>query len=166
MHEAVRRDPIHPFSRKLPAKRNLAVPSMSQSHDSHRKAHSSAILLATLIEGFRGFFVVVWPSKFFRRASARPRRRVPARQSLCNWRPKPIVPNRKSHTETCCFTDRCACSVIRHSSSRNNFNPHSRTFSIAARIRRTSVFLQVSLSKIRGDIHVYPTCTWLAADFR
>jgi hypothetical protein len=38
--------------------------------------------------------------------------------------------------------------------------------SIAARARRTSGFLQVSLSKIRGCIDVGPTGTWLAADFR
>jgi hypothetical protein len=76
---------------------------------------------------------------------------VPARQNRGDFRRKLIVSTRKSQTETCCITYRCACSVIRHSSSRNNFNPHSRTFSIAARARRTSGFLQVSLSKIRGE---------------
>jgi hypothetical protein len=59
----------------------------------------------------------------------------------------------------------CACSFNRRSSSRNDFNPHS-LLSKAARIRRTSTFLEVSLSKIRGDIQVVATCTWLAADFR
>jgi len=91
---------------------------------------------------------------------------VPARQNLRNCRPKPIAPTRQSQAETCCITHRGASSVIRQPSSRNDFNPNSRTFSIAARIRPTSGFLQVSLSKIRGYIDVGLSCTWLAADFR
>ena len=91
---------------------------------------------------------------------------MPARQNLRNCRPKPIAPTRQSQAETCCITHRGASSVIRQPSSRNDFNPNSRTFSIAARIRPTSGFLQVSLSKIRGYIDVGLSCTWLAADFR
>jgi len=91
---------------------------------------------------------------------------VPARQNLGNRKPELIVSTGKSHAETCYITYRDACSPIRHLSSRNNFNPHSRTFSIAARVRRTSGFLQVSLSKIRGYIGVGSACLWLAADFR
>src|SRR5262249_49155137 len=63
VHEAVRRDPADPLSRKPPAKRNLAVPSMPYSHDPHRKANSRSTLLAILVGGFREFFVVVWPSE-------------------------------------------------------------------------------------------------------
>jgi hypothetical protein len=59
----VRRDPADPLSRKQPAKRNLAVPSLSHSHDPHRKANSSATLLAILVGGFRELFLVVWPSE-------------------------------------------------------------------------------------------------------
>jgi hypothetical protein len=84
---------------------------------------------------------------------------VPARQNLGKYKPKLIVSTRKSQAETCRITFRCACSVIQHFSSRNDFNPHSRTFSIAARLRRTSGFLQVSLSKIRGYIDVASTST-------
>src|SRR5262249_43150415 len=65
VHEAVRRALPDPFSRKRPAKRNLAVPSMSHSHDPHRKANSSSTLLAILLGGFREFFVVVRPSEIF-----------------------------------------------------------------------------------------------------
>ena len=61
MLEAVRRDPADPLARKPPAKRNLAVPSMSHSHDPHRKANGRSTLLAILIGGFRKLFVVVWP---------------------------------------------------------------------------------------------------------
>jgi hypothetical protein len=75
-------------------------------------------------------------------------------RSKDHCRPKPIVSTRKSQAETCRITCRCACSLIWHLSSRNDFNPHSHTFSIAARVRRTSGFLQVSLSKIRGYIDV------------
>ena len=89
-----------------------------------------------------------------------------ARQNRRNCRANPIGPTRKSQTETYCITYRCAWSPIRHLSSRDDFNPHSRTFSIAARVRRTTGFLQVSLSKIRGYIDVRPACTCLAADFR
>jgi hypothetical protein len=65
VHEAISRGPADPLSRRQPAKRNLAVPSMSQSHDPYRKAYSRSTLLTFLIEGFRGFFLVVWPSEIF-----------------------------------------------------------------------------------------------------
>jgi hypothetical protein len=49
---------------------------------------------------------------------------------------------------------------------RNNINPHSRTFSITARVRRASGFLQTSLSKILGNLLFGVHSTWLASDFR
>ena len=136
MQEAIRRDPADPFSRKPLAKRNLAVPSMSHSHDPHRKAYGRSTLLATLIAGFRGFFVVVWPSEIFDmlrhvladvclpvRISATAGRNLSSQLQNLTLKPAPIA-------------YRCACSVIRHFSSHHDFNPLSRTFSIAARVRR------------------------------
>src|SRR5262245_15861262 len=50
---------------KQPPKRNLAVPSLSHSHDPHRKANGSSTLLAILIGGFRELFLVMWPFEIF-----------------------------------------------------------------------------------------------------
>jgi hypothetical protein len=38
---------------------------MSHSYDPHRKANGSATLLAILVGGFRGYFLVVWPTETF-----------------------------------------------------------------------------------------------------
>jgi len=55
---------------------------------------------------------------------------------------------------------------FRYASSRNNINPHSRTFSIGpASAANASGFLQVSLSKIRGHAHQAFTSALFAAKF-
>src|SRR5262249_18819802 len=106
------------------------------------------------IGGFRGFFIVVWPSKFLDVLRL-------VRADVCltatiaaTARRKPIVLTPTSQAETCRITYRCACSVIRHFSSRNDFNPYLRPFSIPGPgpPQTAGGFLQVSLSKIRGNI--------------
>jgi hypothetical protein len=61
--EVVTHGAVDPFYRKPGAKPNVAVPSMSRSHEHHRETNRGSTFLETLLERLRGFFLTLSPTE-------------------------------------------------------------------------------------------------------
>lgn len=109
----------------------VAMPAVSGSADRHPEINRCSIVLEVLIEQLRRLVVVRFPSQPFDVLSHADAEVSPPTQTRRYSMPSSSVHLNKPQLEATYIAFRCGLRFSRRRSSRDNFNPHPRTFSIA-----------------------------------